>query len=57
MRLDDWLLCDSTSPAAHAARSIAFATLYYRDGRCLATVAQEALIRLPKPAPAPATAP
>ena len=45
---EDWLLYASESPAAHAARAIIFGGLYRRDGERLASVAQEALIRLPR---------
>ena len=49
VRLDEsWLLYASESPAAHAARAIIFGGLYRRGGERIASVAQEALIRLPR---------
>ena len=46
IRFDDWLLYSSVSPISHAARGLIFGALYERDGTQLASVAQEALIRL-----------
>jgi acyl-CoA thioesterase-2 len=46
--LDGWLLYAAESPAAHAARGIIFGGLFRPDGTRLASVAQEALIRLPR---------
>ena len=43
-----WLLYASESPAAHAARGIIFGGLFYQDGTRVASVAQEALIRVPR---------
>jgi acyl-CoA thioesterase-2 len=43
-----WLLYASESPAAHAAHGIIFGGLFYQDGTRVASVAQEALIRVPK---------
>jgi len=45
VKFDDWLLYAAESPVAHAARGLIFGGLYYRDGRRVASVAQEALIR------------
>jgi acyl-CoA thioesterase-2 len=44
-RFDDWLLYVMDSPAAHAGRGLALGGLYSRDGRRLASVAQEGLLR------------
>lgn len=44
-RFDDWLLYVSECPIAHAARGLIFGSMYTPDGRHLATVAQEGLIR------------
>ncbi len=41
-----WLLYATESPAAHAARGIIFGGLFYSDGTRVASVAQEALIRV-----------
>lgn len=42
-----WLLYASESPAAHAARGVIFGGLFTADGVRIASVAQEALIRVP----------
>lgn len=44
--LDDWLLFDTTSPAAHGGLALVQAHAYRGDGALVATVAQEALIRV-----------
>ena len=48
VRFDDWLLYAMHSPAAHAARGLVFGAIYARDGQRVASVAQEALIRIPR---------
>jgi acyl-CoA thioesterase-2 len=49
VQIDDrWLLYASESPVAHAARGLIFGGLFYPDGTRLASVAQEALIRIPR---------
>lgn len=45
-RADDWLLYVLESPAAAGARALGRGVVYTRDGRLVATVAQEGLIRL-----------
>ena len=45
-RLDEWLLYAVESPAAAAARGFARGTVYTRDGRLVATSAQEGLTRM-----------
>jgi acyl-CoA thioesterase II len=45
-RVDDWLLYVQESPAASHARGLTFGRIYTRDGRLLASAAQEGLIRL-----------
>jgi acyl-CoA thioesterase-2 len=47
-RADEWLLYDQSSPSAAGARGLAFGKLFARDGRLVASVAQEGLIR-PRP--------
>jgi acyl-CoA thioesterase-2 len=47
-RFDDWVLYASESPVAHAARGLIFGAMYATDGRCVASVAQEGLIRIPR---------
>jgi acyl-CoA thioesterase-2 len=44
-RVDDWVLYEQESPSASGARGFARGSLYARDGRLLASVAQEGLIR------------
>lgn len=45
-RVDGWLLYACESPAAHAARGLIFGGLFHADGTRIASVAQEALIRI-----------
>ena len=45
-RADDWLLYAQESPAAAGARGFARGTIFAADGRLLASVAQEGLLRL-----------
>lgn len=49
IRFDDWMLYTSVSPISHAARGLIFGSLYRKDGVQLASVAQEALIRIRRP--------
>ncbi|WP_148574325.1 acyl-CoA thioesterase [Nocardioides caldifontis] len=44
-RADEWLLYDQSSPSASGARGLALGRLFTEDGRLVATVAQEGLIR------------
>jgi acyl-CoA thioesterase-2 len=44
-RADEWLLYDQTSPIATGARGLALGRLFTEDGRLVASVAQEGLIR------------
>lgn len=46
LRMDDWLLFTMESPNAAGGRGLSFAHVYNQHGVLLATVAQEALIRL-----------
>ena len=45
-RFDDWLLYSVDSPSAQAARALCRGELYAADGRLIASVAQEAMLRL-----------
>jgi acyl-CoA thioesterase II len=45
VRVDEWLLYDIESPSAHGARGLARGRVFTRDGRLVATTAQEGLIR------------
>ncbi len=48
-RIDDWLLYACDSPSAYGARGLARGEIYARDGRLVASTAQEGLIRLVEP--------
>jgi acyl-CoA thioesterase-2 len=50
-RMDEWLLYSMESPAAGGARGFCRGSLYTQDGRRVASVAQEGLIRVRKPQP------
>jgi acyl-CoA thioesterase-2 len=45
LRCDEWLLHDIESPAAHGARGLVRGRVFTREGRLVATTAQEGLIR------------
>ncbi len=44
-RVDEWLLHVIDSPAAHGARGLVRGRIFSRDGRLVASTAQEGLIR------------
>jgi acyl-CoA thioesterase II len=44
-RADEWLLYDQVSPSASGARGLGIGRVFTQDGRLVATVAQEGLIR------------
>jgi len=46
LRVDDWLLYAMESPSASGARGFARASVFSRDGRLVASTAQEGLVRL-----------
>jgi len=48
-RADEWWLYDQHSPSASGGRGLALARVFTPDGRLVATVAQEGLIRVVKP--------
>ena len=48
LRVDDWLLYAIDSPSASGARGFARASVFARDGRLVASAAQEGLVRLRK---------
>jgi acyl-CoA thioesterase II len=50
LRVDDWLLYAMESPSASGARGFALARVFARDGRLVASAAQEGLVRLRKDA-------
>jgi acyl-CoA thioesterase-2 len=45
-RADDWLLYSIDSPSAQGARGLSRGQIYTRDGRLVASTAQEGLIRV-----------
>ncbi|KAI8876946.1 Thioesterase/thiol ester dehydrase-isomerase [Backusella circina FSU 941] len=45
-RADEWLLYDMHSPRTSGGRGVAFGRIYSRDGRLVATTAQEGVLRL-----------
>ena len=45
-RFDEWLLYATHSPAARNSRGLALGHLFNQRGLCVATVAQEGLIRI-----------
>jgi acyl-CoA thioesterase-2 len=46
MRVDEWLFLDYESPTASGGRGLARGSIYARDGRLVASTAQEGLIRI-----------
>jgi acyl-CoA thioesterase II len=48
LRVDEWLLYAADSPSASGARGLARASVFSRDGRLVASAAQEGLLRLRK---------
>jgi acyl-CoA thioesterase-2 len=48
LRVDDWLLYAMESPSASGARGFARASVFARDGRLVASAAQEGLVRVRK---------
>lgn len=48
-RADEWVLYDCTSPSASGARGLATGRFFARDGRLIATVVQEGLLRIREP--------
>ena len=47
-RADDWVLYTQESPSAQGGRGLAFGRMFSRDGRLLASVAQEGMMRMPR---------
>ncbi|MGQ0776378.1 MAG: acyl-CoA thioesterase II [Pseudonocardiales bacterium] len=46
LRADEWVLYDCTSPSASGGRGLAIGRFFSRDGRLIATVVQEGLVRV-----------
>lgn len=53
-RADDWLLYVQDSPSAQGARALCRGSYYTRDGKLVASIAQEGLLRIRTPQPKPA---
>jgi acyl-CoA thioesterase-2 len=49
VRVDDWMLYSTESPSASGSRGFARGSVFSRDGRLVASTAQEGLLRLGKP--------
>lgn len=49
LRVDQWLLYSTDSPSASGARGLTRGSVFTRDGRLVATTAQEGLIRVMRP--------
>lgn len=49
VRADEWLLYVQASPSASGARGLGIGRIFSRDGRLVASVAQEGMIRVPAP--------
>ncbi|WP_368496732.1 acyl-CoA thioesterase [Herbiconiux sp. A18JL235] len=50
-RADEWLLYTQRSPSASGGRGLSLGEIYDRDGRLIASVAQEGMVRAGRPAP------
>jgi acyl-CoA thioesterase-2 len=46
-RVDEWMLFLTESPSATGGRALSLGRIYSQDGRLLASVAQEGMIRVP----------
>ena len=46
--MDDWLLYVKDAPTASGSRGLARGQIYSKDGRLVASVAQEVLMRQPR---------
>jgi acyl-CoA thioesterase-2 len=51
VKLDDWLLYDLETPSSQGGRGLSFGRIFTRDGRLVATAAQEGLMRKIAPTP------
>lgn len=47
-RVDEWMLYVQESPSAQGGRGLSLGRIFSRDGRLLATVAQEGMVRVPE---------
>lgn len=47
-RVDDWLLYVQESPSAQGGRGLALGRIFTRDGKLVASVAQEGMVRVPE---------
>jgi acyl-CoA thioesterase-2 len=46
-RVDEWLLYVQEAPSASGGRGLSLGRIYSRDGRLVASVAQEGMVRVP----------
>jgi acyl-CoA thioesterase-2 len=47
-KVDEWMLYVQESPSAQGGRGLALGRIFSRDGKLLATVAQEGMVRVPE---------
>ena len=47
-KVDEWMLYVQESPSAQGGRGLALGRIFSRDGRLLATIAQEGMVRVPE---------
>src|SRR5690606_6985902 len=47
VRVDQWLLYVQDSPSSQGGRALGEAKVYSRDGRLVASIAQEGMVRIP----------
>jgi acyl-CoA thioesterase-2 len=47
-KVDEWMLYVQESPSAQGGRGLALGKIFSRDGKLLATVAQEGMVRVPE---------
>lgn len=47
-KVDDWMLYVQESPSAQGGRGLSLGRIFSRDGKLLATVAQEGMVRIPE---------
>ncbi len=45
-RFEDWLLCDLDTPSSQGGRGLSFGRIFTRDGRLIASIAQEGVMRV-----------
>ena len=48
-KVDEWMLYVQESPSAQGGRGLSLGKIFSRDGKLLATIAQEGMVRVPRP--------